>query len=209
VSFGKILIRHDSCNHNIVTTILKAIDMGFRTEQGRITLTVAQAGIMAALVAVATFAVQVPIPATKGYLNFGDIMIFASALIFGPIVGGFAGGVGSALSDVAGGYASTYAPFTLIIKGAEGIIAGLIAKRGSKKRNILAVAVAGVEMVSGYFLAEFFGLSLGWAAATEVPFNILQIVAGGAIGIPISIVILKRLPETWIRQSQAEEVGTA
>ena len=157
MSFGKILIRHDSCNYNIVTTILKATNMDFRTEQGRITLTVAQAGIMAALVAVATFAVQVPIPATKGYLNFGDIMIFASALIFGPIVGGFAGGVGSALSDVAGGYASTYAPFTLIIKGAEGIIAGLIAKRGSKKRNVLAVAVAGVEMVSGYFLAEFFG----------------------------------------------------
>ena len=175
--------------------------MGIPKDEGKITLTVAQAGIMAALVAVATFAVQVPIPATKGYLNFGDIMIFVSALVFGPVVGGFAGGVGSALSDVAGGYASTYAPFTLIIKGAEGIIAGLIAKKGSKKRNILAVTIAGVEMVSGYFLAEFFGLSLGWAAATEVPFNILQIAAGGAIGIPISIVILRRLPEAWIKRN--------
>ena len=58
-----------------------------------ITLIVAQAGIMAALVAVATFLVQIPIPATKGYLNFGDIVIFVSALTFGPIVGGFAGGV--------------------------------------------------------------------------------------------------------------------
>ncbi|MGA2386140.1 MAG: ECF transporter S component [Candidatus Bathyarchaeia archaeon] len=173
--------------------------------KGRITLTVAQAGIMAALVAVATFAVQVPIPATKGYLNFGDIMIFASALTFGPIIGGFAGGVGSALSDVASGYASTYAPFTLIIKGTEGIIAGLIAKRGSKKRNILAVAVAGAEMVSGYFLAEFFGLSLGWAAATEVPFNILQIAVGGAIGVPIAMVIMKRLPEAWIKLGPSKQ----
>jgi len=180
-----------------------------QTNQRRITLTVAQAGIMAALVAVATFAVQVPIPATKGYLNFGDIMIFVSALVFGPVVGGFAGGVGSALSDVASGYASTYAPFTLIIKGAEGIIAGLIAKRGSKIRNILAVAVAGAEMVSGYFLAEFFGLSLGWAATTEVPFNILQIASGGAIGIPISIVILRRLPEAWVKPNPIrQKVGT-
>jgi uncharacterized membrane protein len=180
--------------------------MGFQTNRG-IALTVAQAGIMAALVAVATFSVQIPIPATKGYLNFGDIMIFVSALTFGPIVGGFAGGVGSALSDVASGYASTYAPFTLIIKGAEGIIAGLIANKHSKKRNILAVVIAGIEMVSGYFLAEFYGLSLGWAAATEVPFNILQIAAGGAIGIPIAIVILKRFPETWIKPSQSRQKG--
>jgi uncharacterized membrane protein len=182
--------------------------MWLKTEKRTTTLIVAQAGLMAALVAVATFAVQVPIPATKGYLNFGDIMIFASALTFGPVVGGFAGGVGSALSDIAGGYASTYAPFTLIIKGTEGIIAGLIAKKGSKKRNVLAVAVAGVEMVSGYFLAEFFGLSLGWAAATEVPFNIFQIAIGGAIGIPISILLLKRIPEGWMKSKQTTQVGT-
>jgi uncharacterized membrane protein len=168
------------------------------TDNKRISVTVAQAGIMAALVAVATFIVQIPIPATKGYLNFGDIMIFVSALTFGPVVGGFAGGVGSAISDVASGYASTYAPFTLVIKGAEGIIAGLISNSLSRRRDIVAVVVAGVEMVSGYFFAEFYGLSLRWAAAAEVPFNILQIVVGGVIGIPIAIVLLKRLPGTWI-----------
>lgn len=171
----------------------------------RTSVIVAQAGIMAALVAVATYAVQVPIPATKGYLNFGDIMIFASALTFGPTVGGFAGGVGSALSDVAGGYASTFAPFTLVIKGAEGIIAGLISNRLSRKRDVLAVIVAGIEMVSGYFLAEFFGLSEGWAAATEVPFNIVQIAVGGIIGVPIAIVLIKRLPESWINSKRTAQ----
>jgi len=162
-------------------------------------LLVAQAGIMAALVAVATFIVQIPIPATRGYLNFGDIMIFVSALTFGPIVGGFAGGVGSAISDVAGGYATTFAPFTLVIKGVEGIIAGLISNRLSKRRDIIAVVIAGIEMVSGYFLAEFFGLSEGWAAATEIPFNVLQIAVGGIIGIPIAILLLRRLPKSWKR----------
>ena len=161
-----------------------------------VTILVAQAGIMAALVTVATFLVQIPIPATKGYLNFGDIMIFVSSLTFGPIIGGFAGGVGSAISDAASGYAY-FAPFTLLIKGLEGIIAGFISNRKSKKRAVLAVAVAGIEMVSGYFLAEFFGLSEGWAAAAEVPFNVLQIAAGGLIGIPIAIILLKRLPESW------------
>jgi uncharacterized membrane protein len=163
---------------------------------------------MAALVAVATFFVQIPIPATKGYLNFGDIMIFVSALMFGPIIGGFAGSVGSAISDIAGGYAY-FSPFTFIIKGAEGIIAGLIS--GGKtniKRSIAAVAIAGAEMVIGYFLAEFFGLSQGWAALGETPFNILQIVVGGAVGIPIVILLRKRLPKSWTTKSKNEKLVT-
>jgi uncharacterized membrane protein len=162
---------------------------------------------MAALVAVTTFLIQVPIPATKGYLDFGDIMIFVGALTFGPIVGGFAGGVGSAISDVASGYAY-FSPFTLIIKGAEGLIAGLIANRLSRKRDIIAVGFAGAEMVTGYFLAEFFGLSEGWAALGEVPFNILQITVGGIVGIPIAIILLKRLPEIWKNQTR-QKVATA
>lgn len=171
----------------------------------RITVIVAQAGIMAALVAVATFLVQVPIPATKGYLNFGDIAIFVSALTFGPIVGGFAGGVGSAISDIASGYAY-FSPFTLIIKGVEGLIAGLIANRLSGKRDIIAIVIGGAEMVIGYFLAEFFGLSESWAALGEVPFNILQVTVGGIVGIAIALLLRRRFPEEWIgskrKQSQ-------
>jgi len=164
-------------------------------EESRFTIiTAALMGVMAALVAVTTFAIQIYIPATRGYLNFGDIMIFVSALTFGPIIGGFAGGVGSAISDVAGGY-GYYAPYTLVIKGAEGFIAGLISNRISYKRDVLAVIVAGSEMITGYFLAEFFPLQIGWAALAEVPANIVQIVAGGLVGLPIAIIIRKRLPE--------------
>lgn len=157
-------------------------------------ITAALMGVMAALVAVLTFAVQIYIPATRGYLNFGDIMIFVSALTFGPVVGGFAGGVGSAISDVAGGYAY-FAPYTLVIKGVEGFIAGLISSRISYRRDVLAVIIAGAEMITGYFLAEFFPLQIGWAALAEVPANIVQIVAGGIVGLPIALIIRKRLPE--------------
>jgi uncharacterized membrane protein len=167
----------------------------------RVTIIVAQAGVMAALTAVLTAFPQIYIPITRGYLNFGDIMIFVSALTFGPIVGGFAGGVGAAISDVATGYAY-FSPFTLIIKGAEGIIAGLISNRLSKKRDIIAVVIAGTEMVSGYFLAEFFGLSEGWAALAEVPANILQIAVGGALGIAITLLLRRRLPQTAIASTQ-------
>jgi uncharacterized membrane protein len=171
--------------------------MPLNTDKRTATLIVAQAGIMAALVAVATFLIQIPIPATKGYLNFGDIVIFVSALTFGPIVGGFAGGVGSAISDIVSGYLY-FSPFTLVIKGVEGLLAGLIANRISGRRDIIAVVIGGTEMVCGYFLAEFFGLSEGWAALGEMPFNILQVVVGGIVGIGIALLLRRRFPETWI-----------
>ena len=167
------------------------------TLQKRITVILALSGVMAALVAIATFIIQIPVAATGGYLNFGDIMIFVTSLTFGPIISGLAGGIGSFISDVAGGYAATYAPFTLVIKGVEGLIAGAISNRKKAWRDVVAVAFAGAEMVTGYFLAEFYPLHLGWAAALEVPGNILQIVVGAIIGIPIALILRRRLPQTW------------
>ena len=150
--------------------------------------------MMAALVCVATILIQIPNPPTRGYINIGDAMIFVSALSFGPFAGGFAGAVGSSLSDIISGYA-VYAPFTFAIKGAEGILAGLITDRRSIYRDSLAVGIAGAEMVTGYFLAEFYPLQIGWAALTEVPGNIFQIIAGAVIGIPVTVIIRRRLPE--------------
>jgi len=158
-------------------------------------------GVFAALVAVVTFLVQVPVPATGGYIDFGDIMIFVSALAFGPIVGGLAGSIGSSISDLASGYAA-YAPFTFVIKGMEGTLAGLVSNRKSLTRDVIAVIIGGAEMISGYFLAEFFPLSLRWAALTEVPGNISQIIVGGLLGIPIAAIIRRRIPEAWKKTKQ-------
>ena len=165
---------------------------GQRTPVVIITVT----AVFIALVFLSTSLFQIPIPATQGYFNLGDIMIFITALTFGPLVGGFAGGVGSFLSDALAGY-GTFAPFTLIIKGMEGFVAGLISRRSVQRRTLmLAWAAGSVIMVLGYFLAEsfliaiFFGSSsaTGIAAASgEVPFNILQVVGGGVVGIPVSI----------------------
>jgi uncharacterized membrane protein len=156
-------------------------------------------GMFAALVTFATFIVQIPNPATKGYLNFGDIIIFVSALVFGPIVGGVAGSLGSAIADAISPYAY-YAPFTFVIKGIEGVLAGLISKRQRSSRDIIAVTVAGIEMIAGYFLVEFYPLHFGWGALTEVPINISQILVGGVLGIPIANYIRNRLPEIFKMQ---------
>ena len=80
-------------------------------------------GLFTAIVCVVTMSFSVYVPATRGFFNIGDSMVFLSALLFGSLIGAFAGGVGSALADLLLGY-SYYAPATLIIKGFEGFIVG-------------------------------------------------------------------------------------
>lgn len=82
----------------------------------------------AALVCIATMGLSVYIPSTRGYFNLGEIMVYASALLFGPMVGALAGGVGSMLADLLLGYYH-YAPATLLIKALEGFAVGLLGRR--------------------------------------------------------------------------------
>jgi len=114
-------------------------------------LTITVTAVFTALVFLSTYLFQIPIPATQGYFNLGDIMIFITALTFGPTVGGFAGGVGSFLSDFVGGF-GTFAPFTLVIKGLEGYVAGLISRRSVQSRTQM-IAWAIIAWVAGSVLS--------------------------------------------------------
>ena len=156
---------------------------------------IALSAIMAALVCATTLLIQIPIPATQGFFNVGDAMVMVAALTFGPIVGFFAGGFGSSLADLIGGW-YVWVPFTLVIKGLEGFLAGSIMVLddgdGGVKTKIFAWILAGSEMVVGYFLVQYYMYGLG-EALTELPFNLLQMVAGGIIGIPLSIAVAKRM----------------
>jgi uncharacterized membrane protein len=175
-------------------------------------VTTTLSAVAIALVFVSTFSFQLPILATGGYFNFGDIAIFIFALTFGPVIGGISGSIGSALSDLFGGF-GIFAPFTFMIKGLEGLLAGLISHKrfgsGTLKawiiRSLLGWIIGSVAMVSGYFVAESFFIALvfgsseftGIAAASgELPFNILQVVAGGIVGIPISLTLRYALTQT-------------
>ena len=155
----------------------------------RLSLTI----VMTALVALSTLLIRIPNP-MGGYFNLGDVMIFVSALTFGPIIGSFAGGVGSAIADIIG--FPVFAIPTLLIKGSQGLIAGWLTNKKQVYRDVIAVIVAGVEMVVGYFLVEWLVLQWGLALAlAEVPANIGQIIIGGIIGIPIAHLLRRRFPE--------------
>jgi uncharacterized membrane protein len=148
---------------------------------------------MSALVMVGTLIVRIP-NMMGGYFNVGDVMIFVTALTFGPFVGGVAGGLGSALADLIG--FPVFVLPTLVIKGLEGLIAGLITDKKRVFRDVLAVIIAGVEMVTGYFLVELYLYGIAGAIG-EILANIGQIAVGGLIGIPIAIILRRRLPQIF------------
>ena len=183
------------------------VDTGGKSPKGRHTpvLTISIMEMFTALVFVITQFAWVPISVVPGQrFDAGDIIIFIAAWTFGPLVGGFAGGVGSSLSDALVGGAP-YWPFTLVIKGLEGTIAGLVYQRTSGSRLKFSWLLASLIMVGGYFItnAEFIGLIVGANSTlnpgligglVEVPFDIVQVAAGGIIARPVSRYLKKALP---------------
>lgn len=86
------------------------------------------ASVFTALVCVATMSFTIYVPSTKGFFNIGETMVYIAALLFGPFVGAFAGGVGSMFADIFLGY-YYYAPATLVIKALEGGLVGFLTRK--------------------------------------------------------------------------------
>ena len=123
-------------------------------------------GIFAALSFVITVYVSIPIPGTSGagYLNLSDVFIFVLAALVNPWVGGLVGGVSGMLSDLFLGY-SYFAPFTLMIKFIEGIVAGYlfraltISGQTTRKtyfwKSLIAFVVGGIVMAGLYMIPDY------------------------------------------------------
>jgi uncharacterized membrane protein len=106
----------------------------------------ATTAIFTALVFAATIVFSSYVPQTTGFFNIGEIMVYTTAILFGPLVGAFAGGIGSMFADLFLGY-SHFAPATLIVKGFEGAIVGLLSRKKpalSKTKWKLFTLVAGL-----------------------------------------------------------------
>jgi uncharacterized membrane protein len=160
------------------------------------------AAVFAALVFVVTSQIPpIPIPATSGYFNIGETTIYIAALVFGPLVGALAAGIGSALSDTYLGYA-LFAPGTLFIKGTEGLIVGFLNMKLRRYISNLSLCASisiifgGLEMVAGYFLYENFVIGYPLAVAlAEVPFNIVQMLIGLTVAIPVMHAVFRVVPQ--------------
>ena len=138
--------------------------------------------VMIPLVTVMTIIFKIPIPATQGYFNFGDAGVILVSMLFGPYVGLITGGLGSSLADILSGY-SFYAPVTLLAKGTEGLLVGIIFTKFYKRSSLLAYTsgpIGGLFMISSYFIFEGYFFGIGGALG-ELPWNILQALFGSAI----------------------------
>lgn len=141
--------------------------------------------IMTALTTVMTLVIQIPYPGTSGYFNLGDTMVMLGGLLLGPIGGFFVGGIGSAVADVASGY-TFYAPITLIVKGFEGMAVGYLGSQAREHvrlnvRDVIAVFVGAVIMLTGYFIAQVILFDVAVAIGELVTVNLAQVVIGGAV----------------------------
>lgn len=144
---------------------------------------------LTAVVTLTTLFIRVPLP-SRGYFNFGDVAVIFSGLVLGSLGGrkGFvwgaaAGGVGSALADIIGGF-GLFAPITLLAKGAEGALAAW----ASGKVTLLHwgyLILGGSAMVAVYFVAETLmpNIGLQGALAELVP-NLIQAGGGNRRGPP-------------------------
>ena len=139
------------------------------------------AALFAALSCVATMSIRIPTPGSGGYIHPGDAIVILSGVILGPVWGFLAGGIGSALSDLIGGY-FIYVPITFVIKGLVALAAGLLYQKVGKnqKSRYIAVILGGVAdiilVAGGYFVCEFFIYGAGSAAS--IPANIIQGIGG-------------------------------
>lgn len=149
--------------------------------------------LFAALSCVATIIIQIPMPATNGFINMGDAVVLLGAFLLGPIYGAAAGAVGSALADILTGYVH-YAPATFIIKGLMALVAALIFKALKKKLggSVLGGIVAEIIMILGYFLYAIVLYSDVLGAATSIPGNAIQ----GVFGLVVSIILYAALEKS-------------
>jgi len=148
--------------------------------------------VMTAIVFVLTSIVRVPTPA-KGYIHLGDAGVFFSAFAFGPWIGAVAGGLGTSLADMIGGYPQ-WAVFSLLIHGLQGWVVGWMSARWKGVKGlILSTLIGGVIVVIGYLAAGMLLSGVG-AALGELPLNVIQVSAGAVVGVPLFVAVRQAYP---------------
>lgn len=153
--------------------------------------------LFAALVCVATSVIRIPTPGTSGYVHPGDALVILSGLTLGPIWGGLAAGIGSALSDLLGGYI-IYVPITCLIKGGSAFLIGYVMKHIDKEQKkhtfmvVLASVINGVVVVGGYLSFETVLYSFPAALASVIP-NLIQVGAGLVLAV-VLYPLVHRIP---------------
>ncbi len=161
------------------------------------------AGIMAAMVYVASAFLQIPIPTAIGStrLHMGNVMCLLSGFLLGPVWGGVAAGVGSVFFDLFDPVYITSAPFTFGFKFFMAWVCGILARSGGrlcKKRMIPAALAGAISYVLLYLLKSFvedhfvLGLPLDAIWITVVQKGVASCINGviaAAVSVPLALAL--------------------
>ena len=163
-------------------------------------LRIALLAVITAVVVVFTLLVRVPTP-IKGYISLCDVVICFSAYLFGPWTAAIAGGLGTGLADLIGGYAQ-WAPLSFVIHAIQGLVIAIIAKPRLVKglrtdAPVLGMVLGGlagiVVMAGGYYVAG--GFLYGFEPAlVEIPLNLIQSTVGMVLGIIVAKAVARAYP---------------
>ena len=158
-------------------------------------------GLLAAGVFVASALLQIPIPTPVGQtrLHMGNVLCLLSGILLGPLGGGFAAGLGSALFDLTNPAYIASAPFTFIFKFFMGWVCGLIAWRGghSKKAYLTGAILGSIAYVICYLFKSF--VRDAWVRALPMEAVWASLAHKGAISITnalISVIVVVPLALT-------------
>jgi Predicted membrane protein len=156
-------------------------------------LRISMIAILTAVVTVFTLIVKVP--TGKGYLHLGDVAICFVSFTLGPITGLICGGLGTALADIIGGYAS-WAAISFFVHGLEGFLVAFLVRGESVSfaRKLIAGLVAIITVAGGYYLLSGLFLTGFEAALAEIPGNIGQAAVGVVLGLAVSEAVKKAYP---------------
>ena len=151
-------------------------------------------GMGIALVFVATLFINLRLPIGQGGLiHLGNVPLFLFAILFGKKTGAIAGAFGMGLFDLMGGW-TPWAPATFMIVGLMGYTVGLVAERNDSTAGyVLAVVLACVIKVAGYYVAEALIYGNWVQPVLSIPGNLMQIGVAALIVLPMAGTLKKAL----------------
>ena len=133
---------------------------------------------------------HIPVGSNGGYIHFGDAFIYLAGCFLPMPYACAAAAIGGGLADIMSGSAIWAIP-TMIIKPLTVIWFTSKEDKLFNKRNIVAVILAGVVSIVGYYLAQVI-LTGNWVASLlGIWGNIVQAIGSGIIFLIMAVAIDK------------------
>lgn len=140
-----------------------------------------------------TYLIKIPYFGGNGYFNFSDTLIIYFSLVLNPIVSIVASCIGSALADLASGYAIFILP-TILAKGLESLAVILLFKflKNKKVLKYLVFIVPPLLMVIIYFVSYIIIFGINYAMMSSI-YDLIQSISAMLLSFAL-VKIISHIP---------------